>query len=322
MFGKAGEINLPDHRAAINAICKILLSEQCGIIEDISEIVGIGHRVVHGGEEFSDSVLIDDAVIGCIEKCCKLAPLHNPPALQGIRACQEIFPDVPQVAVFDTAFHASIPPVAYQYPLPRKLYTEHGVRKYGFHGTSHLFVSKKAVELLDMPAKDTRVITCHLGNGSSVSAVKGGKCVDTSMGLTPLGGLMMGTRPGDLDPYLPLFMTKALGMTVDEVDTTLNKQSGLLGVSGHNDMRDIEKRAAAGDELCELALEMFAYRVAAFIGNYAMVMGGCDAIVFTAGIGENGFAMRKRILANAGYLGCHLDADRNARNECVISTDD
>lgn len=311
---------ISDHRAAINRICQILLCDACGILEDISEIRGIGHRVVHGGEQFSASTLIDRDVITAIEDCCRLAPLHNPPALQGIRACDEVFPGVPQVAVFDTAFHATIPPEAYHYPLPMELYKGHGVRKYGFHGTSHLYVSRKAVDLLDMPEEDTRVITCHLGNGSSISAVKGGKCIDTSMGLTPLGGVMMGTRPGDLDPYLPLFMTKALGMSVDEVDKTLNKKSGLLGICGHNDMRDIEERAEQGDAACQLALDMFANRIAHFIGSYAMAMNGCDAIVFTAGIGENDAAMRKRILENAGYLGCFVDDAKNDNKHVEIST--
>lgn len=322
MIGTPGELRIGDHREAIDAICRILLSEHCGVVNDISEIEGIGHRVVHGGEEFSESSLIDDEVVAAIERCCKLAPLHNPPALQGILACSDVFGDTPQVAVFDTAFHATIPPVAYHYPLPRELYEEHSVRKYGFHGTSHLYVSRKAVEMLDKPKEDTRIITCHLGNGSSISAVKGGLCIDTSMGLTPLGGVMMGTRPGNIDPYLPLFMINALGMSVEEVDKTLNKKSGLQGVCGLNDMRDIEQRAAEGDERCQLALDMFAYRIAQFIGKYAMVMGGVDAIVFTAGIGENGAAMRKRVLQNAKFLGCTVDDGRNAENETVISTQD
>lgn len=319
MIGTPGQLPIPDHKAAINDICRILLSESCGIINDLSEIEGIGHRVVHGGEEFSASTLIDDAVIQGIEKCVKLAPLHNPPALQGIQACAEVFKGTPQVAVFDTAFHATIPRHAYRYALPKELYTKHGVRKYGFHGTSHLFVSRKAIEMLDKPLEDTKIVTCHLGNGCSLSAVKGGKCVETSMGLTPLGGVMMGTRPGDLDPYLPLFMMKELGMNVDEVDQTLNKKSGLIGVCGLNDMRDIEKKAEEGDKDCQLALDMFVYRISRFIGSYSMVMGGVDAIVFTAGIGENGRTIRKRILDNAGHLGCIIDAERNERNESVIS---
>jgi len=319
---ESGTLRVPSHKAAISAICDILTSADCGVVSDLSEIAGIGHRVVHGGEEFSKSTLIDEAVIAGIEKCCKLAPLHNPPALQGIRACQEVFPGTPQVAVFDTAFHASIPSHAYRYPIPTALYSEHGVRKYGFHGTSHRYVSEQAVARLSMPAEDTRVITCHLGNGCSISAVKGGKCIETSMGLTPLGGVMMGTRTGDLDPYLPLFMMKELGMSVDEVDTLMNKKSGLLGVCGHNDMRDILKRAEGGDKDCQLAVSMFCYSIARFIGSYAMVLGGVDAIVFTAGIGENNALLRSRILETAGYLGCHVDAERNAANAEVITTDD
>ncbi|MBN2310701.1 MAG: acetate kinase [Candidatus Hydrogenedentes bacterium] len=323
MFSSAtGGWDIPNHNGAIRVICQMLMSDRCDVVEDLSEIAGIGHRVVHGGEEFCESTLIDDAVINGIEKCSKLAPLHNPPALEGIRACATAFQGVPQVAVFDTAFHSTIPPKAYRYPLPAELYFEHGVRKYGFHGTSHRYVSGEAIRLLKKPVEETRIITCHLGNGSSIAAVKGGKCVETSMGMTPLGGVMMGTRPGDLDPYLPLFMIKELGMTVDEVDRTLNKGSGLFGVCGDNDMRDIEKRAAEGCETCALALEMFAYKIARFIGSYAMVMGGCDAIVFTAGIGENDPTKRGHILENAGFLGCFVDEARNAANEVVISTDE
>jgi len=317
-----GALSIPNHKAAIAQVCEVLMSPACGIVSDLSEIAGIGHRVVHGGEEFSKSTLIDEAVIAGIEKCCKLAPLHNPPALQGIRACQEVFPGTPQVAVFDTAFHASIPRQAYRYPVPKALYTEHGVRKYGFHGTSHRYVSEQAIGMLDKPAEETRVITCHLGNGCSISAVKGGQCVETSMGLTPLGGVMMGTRTGDLDPYLPLFMIKELGMGVDEVDTLMNKKSGLLGVCGANDMRDILKRAEGGDGDCKLAVDMFCYSIARFIGSYAMVLGGADAIVFTAGIGENNAVLRARILENAGFLGCHVDPARNAAHGPDITTDD
>ena len=313
---------IDDHNEAIQIMCNILKGEQCPVIDSLSEIKGIGHRVVHGAEDFSESTIITDEVINIIEKCCRLAPLHNPPALQGIRGCIEAFGNLPQVAVFDTAFHATIPPEAYRYPVPSEIYDTYRVRKYGFHGTSHLYVSQKAIELLDMPAEKTRIITCHLGNGCSISAVKGGKCVDTSMGLTPLGGVMMGTRPGDIDPYLPIFMQKEMGMDVDEVDRTLNKKSGLFGICGQNDMRDIEICAEKGDAICQLALDMFAYRVARFIGSYAMVLGGCDAIVFTAGIGENGPNTRRRVLKNAGFLGCYLDESKNEANELVISTDE
>lgn len=313
---------IPDHTAGINIICNILRSDHCGILSDLSEIVGIGHRVVHGGEEFSGSMIIDDAVLEGIEKCSRLAPLHNPPALQGIRACTQVFGSTPQVAVFDTAFFHTLPPRAYYFPLSRELYDKYSLRKYGFHGTSHRYVSEQALRLLDKPAADTRIITCHLGNGCSVSAVKGGQAVETSMGLTPLGGVMMGTRPGDLDPYLPLFMIKELGMSVDEVDRALNKESGLKGVCGLTDMRDIEARAAEGDANCQQALEMFAYRIARFIGSYTMVLGGVDAIVFTAGIGERDAAMRKRILENAAYLGIKVDDARNEKHATIISTDD
>ena len=317
-----GNLEIPTHRAAIDALCTILLGPHCGVLTDISELAGIGHRVVHGAEEFSASVIIDKAVISGISKCARLAPLHNPPALMGIKACAEAFEGIPQVAVFDTAFHSSLPVEAYTFPIPHRFYEKYGVRKYGFHGTSHRYVSGEAIRLLGLPAEETRIITCHLGNGCSIAAVKGGKSVDTSMGLTPLGGVMMGTRPGDLDPYIPLFMLKELEMTPEEVDATLNKQSGLKGICDLSDVRDIEKRAANGEAECQLALDMIAYRVACFIGSYAMVMGGVHGIVFTAGIGENNPAMRTRVLRNAGYLGLSVDEERNARNETFISTDD
>ncbi|MCP4639177.1 MAG: acetate kinase [bacterium] len=319
-LGGAETLNIPDHAAAIEMICKILQSAACGVIDDLSEIEGIGHRVVHGGEEFSKSRLIDDAVISGIDRCARLAPLHNPPALQGIKGCARVFAGTPQVAVFDTAFHSSIPAKAFRYALPKSLYTDFGVRKYGFHGTSHRFVSEKAIKLLDKPVEDTKIITCHLGNGSSITAVRGGRSVDTSMGLTPLPGVIMGTRSGDLDPYIPLFMMKEAKMTVEEVDSTLNKKSGLEGICGHNDMRDVEQRAEAGDADCILALDMFAYRVAQYIGSYATVMNGVDAIVFTAGIGEHGDIMRKRILEHAEYLGVDLDEAKNTASEREITS--
>ncbi|HOE66089.1 MAG TPA: acetate kinase [Candidatus Hydrogenedentes bacterium] len=322
VFAKSnGLVAVPDHGAAIDAICKTLLCSDCGVISDITEIVGIGHRVVHGGEEFTGSVIIDDDVLAGIRKCSRLAPLHNPPALEGIEACEKIFSGIPQVAVFDTAFHHTIPPQAYRYPVPKSMYTEYGVRKYGFHGTSHHYVALEAAKLLGQPLKDLRLITCHLGNGSSITAVDHGKSVETSMGLTPLGGVMMGTRCGDMDPYIPLFMIKEMGMTADEVDRTLNKQSGFEGVCGHADVRDCEALAAKGDPDAQLALEMFAYRVARFTGSYAMVMNGVDAIVFTGGIGERGAEMRSRILKQAGYLGVAIDEEKNARNERDISQD-
>ncbi len=312
-------VDVPDHRTAIEWICQILLGEQSEVLGDSSELAAIGHRVVHGGERFSEAVVIDENVIEGIRDCARLAPLHNPPALAGIEAAQEHFAGIPQVAAFDTAFHQTMPPTAYLYGIPRKLYEEHGIRKYGFHGLSHKYVSKKAAEFLDKPLEDTRIITCHLGNGCSITAVKGGKSIDTSMGVTPLAGVMMGTRSGDLDPYIPLFMVKELGMSVDEVEHTLNRESGLLGICNRADLRDVEDLSAQGDSAAALALDMFAYRVARYIGQYAMVLGGVDAVVFTAGIGENNSVMRGRILKNAGYLGIEIDETLNAQHAMDIS---
>lgn len=320
ILGRRSKIEVPDHVAAMSLICKLLLDERCPIIQDLSEIAGVGHRVVHGGEYFSESVVIDAQVLDRIRQCARLAPLHNPPAIRGIEAVTQAFPDAHQVAVFDTAFHSSIPKKAYLYGIPKELYTKHGIRKYGFHGISHQYISHRAAELLEKNIADTRIITCHLGNGSSITAVNAGKSVDTSMGLTPLGGVMMGTRSGDLDPYIPLFMIKELGMTAEEVERKLNKESGLEGICNFADVRDIERRAAEGDPDAELALDMFAYRVARYIGGYAMVMGGVDAIAFTGGIGEKDAEMRLRILRDAGHLGVEIDPELNARAERIIST--
>ncbi|MCC6694146.1 MAG: acetate kinase [Candidatus Hydrogenedentes bacterium] len=323
LFGEPGKLDVPDHDTAINMICQLLQSDRCGIMTDISEIAGIGHRVVHGGEEFSNSVRIDSAVLKGIERCARLAPLHNPPALAGIRACQRVFgPNVPQVAVFDTAFHRTIPEKAFRYGIPSELYTDHGIRKYGFHGTSHRYVSREAAKLLKRPIEETKIITCHLGNGSSITAVLGGKSIDTTMGLTPLAGVIMGTRPGDLDPYIPLFMIKELGMSVDEVDTILNKRSGFEGICHHHDVREIEALMQQGNHECALALDMFAYRASRFIGGSAMALNGCDAVVFTGGIGQHDAYMRERIMQNAGHLGVKIDSERNRRHEKIITTDD
>ncbi len=312
-------VDVPDHRIAIQLICQILLGEESGVLEDASELAAIGHRVVHGGERFSEAVVIDEDVLEGIRDCVRLAPLHNPPALAGIEAAQEHFAGIPQVAAFDTAFHQTMPPKAYLYGIPRKLYDEYGIRKYGFHGLSHQYVSKKAAEFLGKPIEDTRIITCHLGNGCSITAVQGGKSIDTSMGVTPLAGVMMGTRSGDLDPYIPLFMIKELGMSVDGVEHTLNRESGLMGICNHADLRDVEDLSAQGDSAAALALDMFAYRVARYIGQYAMVLGGVDAVVFTAGIGENNSVMRGRILKDAGYLGIAIDETLNAQHAVDIS---
>lgn len=313
------EESIPNHSAAINQVCQHLLDPHCGAIKDLSELSGLGHRVVHGGERFTGSVLIDDDVIDGIEACAKLAPLHNPPALLGIRAGAEIFEGIPQVAVFDTAFHHTIPEVAYTYALPHSLYTEYGVRKYGFHGTSHQYVAEEAARELGRPLEELRIITCHLGNGCSITAVKNGESVDTSMGLTPLGGVMMGTRPGDIDPYVPIYMHRELGMPIEEVDRTLNKESGLKGICGLTDMRDVEDAAEKGDAACRLALDMFVYRIARYIGSYAMVLGGVDAIVFTAGIGENDPWLRAKVLEKAAFLGAVVDPEKNAAKARNIS---
>lgn len=313
------DVEIPDHAAAISQICEHLLADGCGAIRDLSELVGLGHRVVHGAERFTGSVLIDDEVVEGIEDCARLAPLHNPPALLGIKACADIFEGIPQVAVFDTAFYHTVPKRTFVYGIPIKYYDEHGIRKYGFHGTSHMYVAQEAAKILGKPFEETRVITCHLGNGCSITAVKDGEAVDTSMGLTPLGGVMMGTRPGDFDPYVPIFMSRELGIPIDEVDHALNKESGLKGICGKADMRDVKVGAEAGDEQCALALDMFVYRIARYIGAYSMVVGGPDAVVFTAGIGENDHELRSRILANAGFLGISIDSSRNAANELDIS---
>lgn len=322
LFGEPGRLDVPDHRRAVDMVCQLLRSDHCPVIRDLSEIGGIGHRVVHGGEEFSDSVLITDDVIDGIRRCVRLAPLHNPPALAGIEACAVIFEGKPQVAVFDTAFHRTIPEKAFRYAIPESLYREHGIRKYGFHGTSHRYASHEAAKLLKKPIDQTKIVSCHLGNGSSITAVLGGKSIDTTMGLTPLSGVIMGTRPGDLDPYIPVFMIKELGMSVEDVDRTLNKLSGFEGICHHNDVREIELLAQRGDRECQLALDMFAYRTSRFVGGTIMALNGCDAIVFTGGIGQNDGYMRERILANASHLGLKLDPEKNRRNERCVSTSD
>lgn len=316
-----GMLKIPDHNAAIEMICSLLTSKQSGLIGDKTEISGIGHRVVHGGEEFFDSVLIDHEVIAGIERCSRLAPLHNPPALLGIRACMNVFSGIPQVAVFDTAIHRTIPEKAYRYGIPEEFYTKYGIRKYGFHGTSHRYVSREAARLMEKPIEETKIISCHMGNGSSITAVRGGLSIDTTMGLTPLSGVIMGTRPGDLDPYIPIFLIKELGMSADEVDTILNKKSGFEGICHHHDVREIEEFARRGDKSCALALEMFAYRASRFIGGTAMALNGADAIVFTGGIGEHDADMRGRILENSSHLGVKINPERNRRNALRISDD-
>ena len=305
--------DMKDHTDAIKLVLDALVDKQHGVIADMSEIDAVGHRVVHGGEKFAESVLLTDEVIATIESLNDLAPLHNPANLMGIRACRAIMPSTPMVGVFDTAFHQTMPPEAFIYALPYDAYTEHMVRRYGFHGTSHNYVTLRAIELLGKPAEETKIITCHLGNGSSVAAVKGGRCIDTSMGLTPLEGLPMGTRSGDIDPAIVGYLMKRLGLDLREMDAYMNKKSGMLGISGvSSDFRDLGAAAEAGNKRAELALEVFAYRVKKYIGAYAAALDGVDAIVFTAGVGENDRGMRARILKGLDYLGVDVDFDLNA----------
>ena len=317
------DIPMPTHSEAIQAVLSILVDPVDGVITSTDEIDAVGHRVLHGGMEFFDSCIIDDEVIAAIEKCIPLGPLHNPANLMGIRACQAVMPNTPQVAVFDTAFHMTMPPVAYRYAIPTEYYKNDSIRRYGFHGTSHKYVTKRAIEL--MGRKDMKLINCHLGNGSSLSAVKDGKCQDTSMGLTPLAGVPMGTRSGDLDPAVVQFVMNKYNMTPDEALNMLNKKSGVLAISGvSSDFRDIEGEAEKGNEDCALALNKFAYEVRKYIGSYAAALGGLDCLVFTAGVGENSASMRARICDGLEFLGVKIDPEKNnvRGKEAIISSDD
>ena len=319
------EVPMRDHTEAIAQVMKALQDPEHGVVKEMSEIGAVGHRVVHAGEKFAKSVLITDEVVKALEECVPLAPLHNPPNLLGIEACKTLMPGVPMVGVFDTAFHQTMPAESYIYALPYEYYEKYGVRRYGFHGTSHKYVSFRASQMLNVKPEELKIITCHLGNGASVSAVKYGHVIDTSMGLTPLEGLVMGTRAGDIDPAILKFIADKEGITLDEVDTILNKKSGMLGISGiSSDFRDLEKAASEGNERAQIALDIFEYRVAKFIGYYAAAMNGVDVIVFTAGIGENDPSVRKNILAYLEFLGIQLDADANNMRgqERIISTPD
>lgn len=305
--------SIPDHEHAVQLVLQLLVDKEFGAIEKIEDIAAIGHRVVHGGERFSDSVLISEEVIEEIQACIELAPLHNPPNLVGIQAFRKALPNVPAAAVFDTAFHQTMPPSAYLYSLPYEYYKQLGIRKYGFHGTSHKYVSQRAAEILGKPLEQLRLISCHLGNGSSVTAIKNGKSIDTSMGFTPLAGVTMGTRSGDLDPAVIPFLMEKTGKTAQEVIDILNKQSGLLGISGiSNDLRDIESAAAHGEYRSQLALDICVDRIRDYIGSYAVALQGVDAIVFTAGIGENSSLIRERVLEGLDFMGIHFDPSRNA----------
>ena len=304
------DVPFPTHKEAIEAVLEKLTSKEYGVVETMAEIGAVGHRVLHGGIEFTESCVVDDACEAAIKKCFPLGPLHNPANLMGIKACQAAMPGVPQVAVFDTSFGMSMTPEAYIYAIPYEYYENDSIRRYGFHGTSHRFVSARACEI--MGKKGTRVINCHLGNGSSVSASIDGKCVDTSMGLTPLEGLPMGTRSGNLDPAILQFIMNKYGYTADEMLNILNKKSGVLGISGvGSDFRDLEKAAKEGNERAQLALDKFAYEVRKYIGSYAAAMGGADIITFTAGVGENGPDMRESICEGLGFLGVHVDHEKN-----------
>ena len=313
--------DIANHEVAVKMLLESLIDN--GVIKSFDEIDGVGHRVVHGGEIFNDSVLITDEVLEQIEALSELAPLHNPANVTGIKAFQQILGNVPAVAVFDTAFHQTMPESSFLYGLPYDYYTEYGVRKYGFHGTSHKYVSEKAAEMLGRPAEELRLVSCHLGNGASITAVNGGKSMDTTMGFTPLAGLMMGTRSGDIDPALIPYIMEKTGKNASEVIDVLNKQSGLLGVSGFSsDLRDIEAEAEAGNERAELALQIFSKRIREYIASYTANMGGVDAIIFTAGVGENSDVVRGRVLEGLEFMGVEWDRDLNAirGDERFIST--
>lgn len=316
---------MEDHKDAIAQVLMAIQDADHGVVASMDEIGAVGHRVVHAGEKYADSVLITEEVIKALEECIELAPLHNPPNLLGIAACQQLMPTTPMVAVFDTAFHQTMPAESYLYALPYEYYTKYGVRRYGFHGTSHKYVSQRAADMLNVNLNDLKIITCHLGNGASVSAIKGGKCIDTSMGFTPLEGLVMGTRSGDIDPAIVNFIAKKEGLTPAEVDNVMNKKSGVLGISGvSSDFRDIEAALEDDNERAALALKVFAHKVRFYIGAYIAEMNGVDAIVFTAGVGENDMYMREVICQELGNLGIKLDVVKNKvrGKETIISADD
>ena len=318
------EAPMPTHKEAIKMVLDALTNDKTGAIKSLDEVGAVGHRMVHGGEKFTCSAVIDDEMIKAVESCNDLAPLHNPANLIGVNACKELMPNVPMVGVFDTAFHQTMPKKAYLYGLPYEYYEKYGVRRYGFHGTSHSFVSKETAEFLGLDLENSKIIVAHLGNGASISAVKNGKCVDTSMGLTPLAGLVMGTRCGDIDPAIMEYIAKKEDLDIAGVMNVLNKKSGVQGISGvSSDFRDLEDGMAAGNERCADAIEVFCYNVAKFIGAYAAAMNGVDAIAFTAGIGENGPIVREKVLEYLGYLGAELDPGANKKrgDNNVISTE-
>ena len=318
--------DIPEHTEGVKFIFSLLTDPEIGVIKDLKEIDAVGHRMVHGGEKFNKSVVLNDEVLKVFEECNDLAPLHNPANLKGVKAVQELMPGLPQVGVFDTAFHQTMPDYAYMYAVPYELYEKYGVRRYGFHGTSHRYVSQRVCDFLGVKAEDKKVITCHIGNGGSVAAVDGGKCVDTTMGLTPLEGVMMGTRSGDIDGGAVAFIQKKLGLDADGISDLLNKKSGVLGISGiSSDMREIDAAAENGDPKAVLALAMYNYRIKKYVGAYAAAMGGVDIVVFTAGVGENQSSMRAEVCHNMEWMGIKLDEEKNKTVrgvEAVISTPD
>ena len=318
------ERSIQEHTSGVQMIFDVLTDAEIGVVKELSEIEAVGHRVLHGGSKFSESVVINQDVINAIEECCDLGPLHNPANLKGIYAVQKLMPEVPQIAVFDTAFHQTMPEHAYLYPIPYELYEKYGVRRYGFHGTSHRYVSKRVCEYLNIPVEGSKIITCHIGNGGSIAAVKDGKCIDTTMGLTPLEGLMMGTRCGDIDAGAVLYMMKKEGWTPDEASNVLNKKSGVLGMfKRSSDMRELEDAVARGEELAIRTENMYFYRITKYIGAYAAAMGGVDVILFTGGVGENQATARAGVCKTLGFLGVEIDAEKNKvrSKEAIISTE-
>lgn len=318
--------DIPEHTEGVKFIFSLLTDPEIGVIQSLSEIDAVGHRMVHGGEKFQQSVRIDDEVLEAFEAVSDLAPLHNPANMKGIKAVSELMPRLPQVGVFDTAFHQTMPDYAYMYALPYDVYKKYGVRRYGFHGTSHRYVSHRVCEILNVPFDQQRIITCHIGNGASLAAIKNGKCVDTSMGLTPLEGVMMGTRAGDVDGGAITYLMKKMQLTPDQMSNFLNKDGGVAGIATvGSDMRDVEAACKAGDDRARLAIEMYTYRIKKYIGAYAAAMGGVDIIVFTAGVGENQPGLRRRMCEGLEFLGVKIDEDVNAKlrgEEKVISTAD
>lgn len=318
--------DIPEHTEGVKFIFSLLVDPEIGVIKDLKEIDAVGHRMVHGGERFNQSVVLTDEVLKAFEEVSDLAPLHNPANLKGVKAVSELMPGLPQVGVFDTAFHQTMPEKAYLYAIPYELYKKYGVRRYGFHGTSHRYVSARVCEILGVDYNSQKIITCHIGNGASVAAVENGKCVDTSMGLTPLEGLMMGTRSGDIDGGAITFLQKKLGLDADGMSNLLNKKSGVMGVTGiSSDMREIDSAIEQGNALAKTALAMYNYRIKKYVGAYAAAMGGCDILVFTAGVGENQYQMREAVCDNMEYMGIKLDKELNKTvrgEEVVISAPD